>query len=67
MISGFSVSQAYLAIGFTDMRKSINGLSLIVSEQLGHDPAILCNQFISKSHIDQKEDRNIPLDENQRT
>jgi hypothetical protein len=28
----------YLATGFTDMRKSINGLSLIVSEQLGQDP-----------------------------
>lgn len=31
-------SQIYLAIGSTDMRKSINGLSIIVAEQLGHDP-----------------------------
>jgi len=28
MISGFTVNQVYLATGFTDMRKSINGLSL---------------------------------------
>jgi transposase len=49
MISGFSVNQVYLAIGFTDMRKSINGLSLIVSEQLAHDPFsgsvfVFCNR-----------------------
>ncbi|MBW6452415.1 MAG: IS66 family insertion sequence element accessory protein TnpB, partial [Methyloprofundus sp.] len=35
MLAGLSVNQVYLATGFTDMRKSINGLSLIVSEQLG--------------------------------
>jgi transposase len=38
MLVGLSVHQVYLATGFTDMRKSINGLSLIVSEQLGQDP-----------------------------
>jgi transposase len=38
MISGFAVNQVYLATGFTDMRKSINGLSLLVSEQLVQDP-----------------------------
>ena len=38
MISGFAVHQVFLAAGVTDMRKSINGLSLMVSEQLAHDP-----------------------------
>jgi hypothetical protein len=46
---GLSVHQVYLATGFTDMRKSINGLSLIVSEQLGQDPFagsvfVFCNR-----------------------
>lgn len=31
-------AQVYLATGSTDMRKSINGLSILVAEQLGHDP-----------------------------
>src|SRR5512137_861818 len=49
MISGFAVNQVYLATGFTDMRKSINGLSLLVSEQLAHDPFsgsifVFCNR-----------------------
>ena len=48
MINGLVVNQVYLATGFTDMRKSINGLSLIVSEQFGQDPFsgsvfIFCN------------------------
>lgn len=30
--------QVYLATGSTDMRKSINGLSILVAEQLDHDP-----------------------------
>jgi hypothetical protein len=30
MIKELAVNQVYLATGFTDMRKSINGLSLIV-------------------------------------
>ncbi|NQY89364.1 MAG: IS66 family insertion sequence element accessory protein TnpB [Colwellia sp.] len=33
-----SPSQVYLVTGFTDMRKSINGLSIIVSEILSLDP-----------------------------
>jgi transposase len=45
MISGFAVTQVYLAMGFTDMRKSINGLSLIVSEQLAQD-AFSGNVFV---------------------
>jgi len=31
-------SQIYLATGSTDMRKSINGLSILVADQLEHDP-----------------------------
>ncbi len=30
--------QVYLVTGFTDMRKSINGLSIIIAEQLELDP-----------------------------
>ena len=56
MISGFAVNQVYLATGFTDMRKSINGLSLLVSEQLAHDPFngnifVFCNRSRDKSAI----------------
>ncbi|TXK92828.1 hypothetical protein BMR02_16230 [Methylococcaceae bacterium HT1] len=40
----------------TDMRKSINGLSLIVSEQFGHDPFngsvfVFCNRSRDKLKI----------------
>jgi transposase len=31
-------AQVYLATGSTDMRKAINGLSILVAEQLDHDP-----------------------------
>ena len=53
MISGLAVNQVYLATGFTDMRKSINGLSLMVSEQLAHDPFsgsvfVFCNRTRDK-------------------
>jgi len=56
MISGFSVNQVYLATGVTDMRKSINGLSIIVSELLGHDPFngsvfVFCNRHRDKLKI----------------
>jgi len=49
MIKGLSVNQVYLVTGITDMRKAINGLSIIVSEQLGHDPFsgsvfVFCNR-----------------------
>jgi len=30
--------KVYLAMGSTDMRKSINGLSILVSEQMELDP-----------------------------
>jgi transposase len=56
MISGFAVNQVYLAAGVTDMRKSINGLSLVVSEQLAHDPFsgsvfVFCNRARDKLKI----------------
>ena len=56
MISGFAVNQVYLATGFTDMRKSINGLSLLVSEQLVQDPFsgsvfVFCNRARDKLKI----------------
>lgn len=35
--SGLKSSQVFLALGVTDMRKSINGLSLLVEEQFEHD------------------------------
>lgn len=31
-------AKVYIATGITDLRKSINGLSLLVVEQLEHDP-----------------------------
>jgi transposase len=39
----------YLALGFTDMRKSINGLSIIVEQAMGHNPFsgdlfVFCNR-----------------------
>ena len=41
--------KVYLAIGFTDMRKSINGLSILVSEHLALNPFsghlfVFCNR-----------------------
>lgn len=56
MINGLAVNKVYLATGVTDMRKSINGLSLIVSEQLGHDPFtgsvfVFCNRSRDKLKI----------------
>ena len=56
MISGISVNQVYLATGVTDMRKSINGLSIMVSELLGHDPFdgsvfVFCNRHRDKLKI----------------
>lgn len=41
--------QVYLVTGFTDMRKSINGLSIIVSDTLSLDPLsqawfVFCNK-----------------------
>lgn len=56
MISGIAVNQVYLATGVTDMRKAINGLSIIVSQQLGHDPFngsvfVFCNRHRDKLKI----------------
>jgi transposase len=39
----------YLALGFTDMRKSINGLSIMVEQAMGHNPFsgdlfVFCNR-----------------------
>lgn len=38
MINLASRTKVYLAIGATDMRKAINGLSRIVADQLALDP-----------------------------
>ncbi|WP_157673808.1 IS66 family insertion sequence element accessory protein TnpB [Cognaticolwellia beringensis] len=51
-----SPSQVYLVTGFTDMRKSINGLSIIVSETLLLDPLsqawfVFCNKQRDKLKI----------------
>ncbi len=56
MISGLAVNQVYLSVGVTDMRKAINGLSMIVSQQLGHDPFngsvfVFCNRRRDKLKI----------------
>lgn len=42
-------SQVYLAVGATDMRKSINGLSILVEQALGRSPFtgdlfVFCNR-----------------------
>ena len=38
MLNGYKTNvQVYIALGVTDMRKSINGLSIIVEEELGLD------------------------------
>ncbi len=49
-------SQVYLVTGSTDMRKSINGLSIIVSESLSLDPLsqtwfVFCNKQRDKLKI----------------
>ena len=41
--------KVYLALGFTDMRKSVNGLSLIINDILDQDPLsghlfVFCNR-----------------------
>ena len=41
--------QVYLAVGDTDMRKSINGLSVLVEQAMGHNPFtgdmfVFCNR-----------------------
>ncbi|MDP2562987.1 IS66 family insertion sequence element accessory protein TnpB [Psychrobium sp. 1_MG-2023] len=51
-----SPTQVYLVTGFTDMRKSINGLSVIVCDQLERDPMskawfVFCNKQRDKLKI----------------
>lgn len=51
-----SPSQVYLVTGFTDMRKSINGLSTIVADSLELDPLsqawfVFCNKKRDKLKI----------------
>ena len=53
MINNKSIKQVYLCLGVTDMRKSINGLSLLVSEKLADDPFngclfVFCNRSRDK-------------------
>jgi len=38
MVPNLSGVQVYLALGYTDMRKSINGLSAIVSQRMSLNP-----------------------------
>ena len=40
MFSPANPAQVYIATGVTDMRKSINGLSILVADQLELDPSI---------------------------
>lgn len=49
MFVSFAGIKIYLALGITDMRKSINGLSILVSEQFELDPFsghlfVFCNR-----------------------
>ena len=49
MILGHAGVKVFLAIGATDMRKSINGLSILVEDQLDRDPFsghlfVFCNR-----------------------
>ena len=38
MFYSLSGVKVYLVLGITDMRKSVNGLSILVSEHIGKDP-----------------------------
>jgi transposase len=49
MIGAFSDIKVYLSLGITDMRKAINGLSMIVEQQMELDPFaghlfVFCNR-----------------------
>ena len=49
MITGVGNEQVYLAVGFTDLRKSIDGLAAIVQESYSLDPFssnlfVFCNK-----------------------
>lgn len=56
MLNIHEVDIIYLACGFTDLRKSIDGLSVIVQSQLGLDPFekalfVFCNRQMNKLKI----------------
>lgn len=56
MINGITVNQVYQVFGVTDMREAIQGLSIIISEQLGDNPFIgsvfvFCNRQRDKLKI----------------
>jgi len=49
MMSPRQPQRVFLAVGSTDMRKSINGLSVLVEQTMGHDPFtgdlfVFCNR-----------------------
>lgn len=49
MFYSLSGVKVYLVLGITDMRKSVNGLSIMVSEYIGKDPLsghlfVFCNR-----------------------
>ncbi|WP_396954064.1 IS66 family insertion sequence element accessory protein TnpB [Neobacillus niacini] len=49
MLDGISVDRVYLARGFTDLRKSIDGLAILVKEGFDLDPFspnlfVFCNK-----------------------
>ncbi len=49
MFYSLSGVKVYLVLGITDMRKSVNGLSIMVSEHIGKDPLsghlfVFCNR-----------------------
>lgn len=56
MFNEYRIDQVYLATGFTDLRKSITGLSLIVQEKFNLDPFsrnlyVFCNKSKDKIKI----------------
>lgn len=56
MLNIHEVDIIYLACGFTDLRKRIDGLSVIVQSQLGLDPFekalfVFCNRQMNKLKV----------------
>ncbi len=56
MLDNFSIESIYLACGSTDMRKSINGLAVLVQEHFLKDPFtgtlfVFCNKNRNKIKI----------------
>lgn len=56
MLGRCRVSGIYLAVGATDLRKSVNGLSILVKESFGMDPFnhslyVFCNRKKDKLKI----------------